>query len=61
MIEAMAGLISARKEVICIAEKVIFRRYRRGKNGELLDARKYGYRAWPIKVKDDQSSPKKAD
>lgn len=30
---------------------VIFRRYRRGKNGEQLDARDYGLQAWPIKIK----------
>ncbi len=30
---------------------VIFRRYRRGKNGELLDAWDYGLQAWPIKLK----------
>lgn len=30
---------------------LIFRRYRRGKNGELLDARDYGLQAWPIKLK----------
>jgi hypothetical protein len=29
---------------------VIFRRYRRTKTGQLLDARKYGLRAWPIRV-----------
>lgn len=32
------------------SQNVIFRRYRRGKNGELLDARKYGLKAWPIRV-----------
>jgi len=30
---------------------VIFRRFRKGKNGQLLDAYKYGRKAWPIKVK----------
>ncbi|KXS36367.1 MAG: hypothetical protein AWU55_3012 [Halomonadaceae bacterium T82-2] len=27
---------------------MIFRRYRRTKNGKVLDAREYGYEAWPI-------------
>jgi hypothetical protein len=36
------------------SERVIFRRYRRGKNGEILDARKYGLKAWPIKVCGDK-------
>ena len=29
---------------------IIFRRYRRTKNGDILDAHKYGLKAWPIKV-----------
>lgn len=29
---------------------VIFRRYRRTKDGRQLDAFKYGLKAWPIKV-----------
>lgn len=29
---------------------LIFRRFRRTKSGALLDARKYGLQAWPIKV-----------
>lgn len=29
---------------------VIFRRFRRTKSGALLDARKFGISAWPIKV-----------
>src|SRR5690606_2007529 len=30
---------------------VIFRRYRRTRDGRLLDARKYGLQAWPIRVR----------
>jgi hypothetical protein len=30
--------------------KIIFRRYRRCRNGKILDARDYGYEAWPIKI-----------
>jgi hypothetical protein len=30
--------------------RVIFRRYRKDRNGNVLDARKYGYKAWPIRV-----------
>ncbi len=30
---------------------VIFRRYRRLKNGRVLDAHAYGYKAWPIWVR----------
>jgi len=33
--------------------KLIFRRYRTLKDGTVLDAYKYGLRAWPIWVKDD--------
>lgn len=34
--------------------RLIFRRYRRDpRTGELLDARRYGFRAWPIWVPDD--------
>lgn len=29
---------------------VIFRRYRRTKSGQLLDAQAFGLKAWPIKV-----------
>ncbi len=29
----------------------IFRRFRRTKSGKLLDARKYGLEAWPMKVR----------
>jgi len=29
---------------------IIFRRFRRTKSGALLDARKFGIAAWPIKV-----------
>jgi hypothetical protein len=29
---------------------VIFRRFRRDRSGKLLDARKYGYKAWPIRL-----------
>jgi hypothetical protein len=29
---------------------VIFRRFIKGKDGRLLDARQYGKKAWPIKV-----------
>ena len=27
---------------------IIFRRYRRGSNGRVLDAKDFGYQAWPI-------------
>jgi len=30
---------------------VIFRAWRRGPNGEILYARDYGYKAWPIRLK----------
>jgi len=30
---------------------VIFRRYKKDKSGQLLDARKYGLKAWPIKIR----------
>jgi hypothetical protein len=30
---------------------IIFRRFRRTKSGALLDARKYGKAAWPIRVR----------
>lgn len=30
---------------------LIFRRYRRTKNGKVLDARKYGLWAWPMHVR----------
>jgi hypothetical protein len=34
-----------------LEERVIFRRYRRDpRTGKLLDARKYGLRAWPIRI-----------
>ncbi len=33
---------------------LIFRRYRRTRNGKVLDARKYGFRAWPIRVRRDR-------
>lgn len=29
---------------------IIFRRYRKLPDGRVLDARKYGIRAWPIKI-----------
>ncbi|WP_353192086.1 hypothetical protein [Pandoraea pnomenusa] len=29
---------------------IVFRRFRRTKSGALLDARKFGIKAWPIKV-----------
>jgi hypothetical protein len=32
----------------------IFRRFRRTKSGALLDAKKYGISAWPIKVRRKQ-------
>jgi len=38
---------------------VIFRRYRRGKNGERLDARDYGLQAWPIRLKGKRVSGKR--
>lgn len=34
--------------------KIIFRRFRRTPKGKLLDAHKYGLKAWPIRVDDDQ-------
>jgi hypothetical protein len=30
---------------------IIFRRFRRTKSGALLDARKFGISAWPIRVR----------
>ncbi len=33
---------------------VIFRRYRKGPDGKLLDAHEYGIRAWPIRIGSDQ-------
>jgi hypothetical protein len=33
---------------------VIFRRFRTLPNGQVLDARKYGLKAWPIRVGDDK-------
>jgi hypothetical protein len=30
---------------------VIFRRFRRARSGAVLDAHKYGLRAWPIRVR----------
>ncbi|WP_257737730.1 hypothetical protein [Bordetella bronchialis] len=30
---------------------VIYRRFRRTKSGRVLDAQKYGLKAWPIKVR----------
>jgi len=32
-------------------EIVIFRRFRRGRNGKVYDAWKYGVKAWPIRIK----------
>lgn len=34
-----------------LQERVIFRRFRRDpRTGQLLDARKYGLKAWPIRI-----------
>lgn len=30
---------------------LIFRRYRRDRSGKVLDARAYGLRAWPIRIR----------
>jgi hypothetical protein len=30
---------------------VIFRRFRRGRNGKVYDAHKYGVKAWPIRLR----------
>lgn len=30
---------------------IIFRRYRKGRNGKVYDAYDYGLKAWPIRVK----------
>jgi hypothetical protein len=30
---------------------VIFRRFRRVRGGRVLDAHKYGYRAWPMRMR----------
>jgi|GEM_PF-1335693 hypothetical protein len=30
---------------------VIFRRFRRDRRGRLLDARQYGLKAWPMKIR----------
>lgn len=35
---------------------VIFRRFRRTKNGKVLDAFNYGLRAWPIQVPKNKKS-----
>lgn len=35
-------------------QPVIFRRYRTLPNGQVLDARNYGLKAWPIKVSGKQ-------
>ena len=36
--------------------KLIFCRYKRTKSGQVLDARAYGHKAWPILVKIDSSN-----
>ena len=36
---------------------VIFRRFRRGRNGKVYDAHAYGLRAWPIRAR----RPRKKD
>jgi len=36
-------------------EVIIFRRFRRGPGGKVLDAWKYGIKAWPIRIKADRS------
>jgi hypothetical protein len=35
---------------------VIFRRFRKTKDGKVLDAFKYGLRAWPIRVPKNQKN-----
>jgi hypothetical protein len=30
---------------------IVFRRFRRLRNGTVLDAWKYGYRGWPIRIR----------
>ena len=37
--------------------RLIFRRFRKSKNGEMLDARRYGIKAWPIVVCGPEESP----
>jgi hypothetical protein len=34
---------------------LIFRRYRKLKDGTILDSQKYGFRAWPLWVKSENS------
>ena len=42
--------------VIPPGHKLVFRRYRRDpKTNEILDARNYGCKAWPIIVPDDKT------
>lgn len=38
--------------------KLIFRRFRRTRDGRVLDAHKYGLKAWPIRVSDEKSRGK---
>lgn len=35
-------------------EPIIFRRYIRTKDGRVLDAREYGRKAWPIRVRKEK-------
>ena len=35
---------------------VIFRRFRRGKNGKVYDAFKYGLKGWPIRLRPKPAS-----
>lgn len=41
-----------------MTQSIIFRRYRKGKDGQILDARKYGKRAWPIRIESEQEKGK---
>lgn len=36
------------------SEVVIFRRFRRTRDGQWLDAHSYGLKAWPIRIKPDK-------
>jgi hypothetical protein len=38
---------------------VIFRRYRRTRDGRVLDARQYGIKAWPIKIAPDPTKKRR--
>jgi hypothetical protein len=39
------------KKIHVSGARVIYRRYRKVRGGKILDARDYGYEAWPIFIK----------